>query len=199
MIFTIFIMAIILVKHFLLLFFILLFHFPLFFTFESELFWSYSANTICWFLRQSFYESWNLLWNMYQYVWMCYVDTMFLCFLLHVFFRMYEWYYLKKLKYATNYRDRVVCTKKNIICYISTKFKVPCFLFLKSLNLKLILKFGEDNQICFFSGQTLLDVRAINLNLLIFSNTNRRQRCKFCAFLTRKVSVHFPFLQFLAD
>ena len=164
-----------------------------FFTFESELFWSYSANTICWFLRQSFYESWNLLWNMYQYVWMCYVDTMYLCFLLHVFFRMYVWY-LKKLKYATNFRDRVVCVKKKtIICYISTKFQVPCFLFLKSLNLKLILKFG------FLSGQTLLDVRAINSNLLIYSNTNRRQRCKFCAFLTRKVSVHFPFLQFLAD
>ena len=112
MIFTIFIMAIILGKTFFTIinsfcYFIFLF----FFTFESELFWSYSANTICWFLRQSFYESWNLLWNMYQYVWMCYVDTMYLCFLLHVFFRMYVWY-LKKLKYATNFRDRVVCVKK---------------------------------------------------------------------------------------
>ena len=123
MIFTIFIMAIILGKTF----FTIIFHFVIsfssfFFTFESELFWSYSANTICWFLRQSFYESWNLLWNMYQYVWICYVDTMFLCFLLHVFFRMYVWY-LKKLKYATNFRDRVVCVKKkNIHCYILKVF-----------------------------------------------------------------------------
>ena len=104
------------VKHFLLLLIHFVISFSSFFTFESELFWSYSANTICWFLRQSFYESWNLLWNMYQYVWMCYdvVDTMYLCFLLHVFFRMYVWY-LKKLKYATNFRDRVVCVKKKTL------------------------------------------------------------------------------------
>ena len=155
MIFTIFIMAIILGKTF----FTIIFHFVIsfssfFFTFESELFWSYSANTICWFLRQSFYESWNLLWNMYQYVWMCYVDTMFLCFLLHVFFRMYEWY-LKKLKYATNFRDRVVCVKKKtlFVTYIlNFKFHASFLKFKLEINFEI---WWRQSDLFFFWSDTL--------------------------------------------
>ena len=61
-----------------------------FFTFELEFLWSCSENSICWFLRQSFYESWNLIKYVSMYVWrlkvLCWYN--FFCCYMRVLFRM---------------------------------------------------------------------------------------------------------------